>query len=509
MKLSILCDAAGIYCPSMERDREITAIVSRSQEAVRGCLFVCIKGLHTDSHALISDAVASGASCILVEDGAVFERLCGVVYLSAPSTRKALSILYHAWYGFPTRRLKIIGVTGTNGKTTVTHMLRLILESSLHPCGIIGTVGCESKGRCIESRGSNPLANMTTPDPAELYRIFAKMADDGVEYVLMEVTSHALALGKLEPIQFEAAIFTNLTPDHLDFHRSMDAYAEAKAMLFSKSKIAIINLDSPWAGRMIFGTTGRLVTCSSCGKNADYMAKEITLQREKGVGYQLCSKNSSISLGCPVPGSFTVANSMQAAICALELGIAPHTMKDALASMVGVKGRMEPVNLGSEADFKVLIDYAHTPDALESLLRSAREMNGDTGRIVLVFGCGGDRDRGKRPMMGHLASTLADFTIVTSDNSRSEEPLKIIEEIIGGMQPGASYAVIPQREDAISFAVMNARSGDLILLAGKGHEEYEITREGRRPFCEKKLTQDAFGRRLQGRKNTDVTERKI
>lgn len=509
MKLSILCEAAGIFCPLMEKDREISAIVSNTRDTVAGCLFVCVKGLHTDSHQLISRAVALGASCILVEDGASFERICGVTYLNAPSTRKALATLFHAWYGFPTRRLKIIGVTGTNGKTTVTHMLRLILEDSFHSCGIIGTVGCESGGRCLDVRSKDPLANMTTPDPAELYRIFAEMADDGVEYVLMEVTSHALALGKLEPIQFEAAIFTNLTPEHLDFHGSMDAYAEAKALLFSKSKLSIINLDSPWAGRMIIGSSGRTVTCSSCGKTADYIAENISLHREKGVGYELCSKNARISLECPIPGGFTVANTLQASACALELGIAPHSVRDALASIAGVRGRMEPVRLGAKADFTVLIDYAHTPDALENLLRSAREISGGAGRIVLVFGCGGDRDRQKRSMMGRLASSLADFTIVTSDNSRSEEPLEIINEILGGMESGAACVVIPAREEAIRFAILNAKRGDLILLAGKGHEEYEITREGRRYFSERELVKDAFALRLQRRRSTDVTESEL
>ncbi len=509
MKLSILCEAAGIYCPPMERDREIVSIVSRAQEAVKGCMFVCIKGLHTDSHTLISSAVALGASCVLVEEGARFEPISGVVYLSTPSTREALAMLFHAWYGFPTQKLKIIGVTGTNGKTTVTHMLKVILEASLHSCGIIGTVGCESKGRCLDRGHAHSLANMTTPDPAELYRMLAEMADDGVEYVLMEVTSHALALGKLAPIEFDAAIFTNLTPDHLDFHGSMDAYAEAKAMLFAKSKISIINLDSPWAGRMICATTGRLIACSSDGKNADYVAENISLHREKGVGYQLCSQNARLSIFCPILGGFTVTNSMQAAICALELGIAPHSVKDALASMAGVKGRMEPIPLGADADFAVLIDYAHTPDALENLLRSARDMKGDGGRLIVVFGCGGDRDHSKRPLMGRLASSLADLAVVTSDNSRSEEPLEIIEDILSGVEKKASCAVIPQREDAIRFVIANAKRGDLILLAGKGHEEYEITKEGRRYFSEKELVKEAFALRLQGSKTTDVTESEL
>ncbi len=509
MKLNLLCNAVGISCPPMEGDREITAIVDNSKEVTEGCLFVAIKGLHTDSHTLIPDAVSAGAACIVTEEGACFERISGAVYLTVPSTRRALALLYHAWYGFPAKKLKIIGVTGTNGKTTVTHMLRSILESALCKCGLIGTVGCESAGRCLQTRSSNSLANMTTPDPAELYRILAEMAEDGVEYVLMEVTSHALALGKLEPIQFEAAIFTNLTPDHLDFHRSMDSYAEAKAMLFSKSKAAVINLDSPYAGRMMFGATGKLITCSAKGKNADYVAEEISLNEEKGVSYRIRSKNSHHLIQCPIPGKFTVLNSMQAAVCAMELGIGPIAVKDALASMRGVKGRMEPIKLGPGADFSVLIDYAHTPDALENLLRSAGEMKGQEGRIVLVFGCGGDRDRSKRPMMGYLASTLADFSIVTSDNSRSEEPLAIIEEILSGMDPEGAYIVIPHREDAIRFAVWNARRGDLILLAGKGHEEYEITREGRRAFSEKELTKAAFSERLGRRKTTDLTETEL
>ena len=509
MKLNLLCDAVGILCPPMEREREITAIVSNSKDVTRDCLFVCIKGLRTDSHTLIDDVVAAGAACILTEEGACFERFPGVIYLSAPSTRRALALLYHAWYGYPTKKLKIIGVTGTNGKTTVTHMLRSIMEASLYKCGLIGTVGCESDGRCLQARASDSLANMTTPDPEELYRIFAEMVADGVEYVLMEVTSHALALGKLEPIRFEAAIFTNLTPDHLDFHGSMDAYAEAKAMLFTKCKHSIINLDSPWASRMMFGAAGRLITCSANGKNADYMAEDISLKEDTGVSYGLRSQKSQISIHCPMPGKFTVFNSLQAAACALELGISPAKVKDALASMRGVKGRMERVKLGPGADFSVLIDYAHTPDALENLLRCAREMKGKDGRLVLVFGCGGDRDRGKRPMMGYLASTLADLSIVTSDNSRSEEPFEIIEEILSGMDLSCPHAVIPSREDAIDFAVQNAKCGDLILLAGKGHEEYEITREGRRSFSEKELTKAAFAKRLGRRKNTDVTENEL
>ena len=509
MKLSILCEAAGIACPPKERDREITAIVSRSQEIVKGCLFVCIKGLHTDGHALASSAILGGAACVLVEDGASFAQSLNGLYFSVPSTRRALSLLCNAWYGFPTKKLRIVGVTGTNGKTTVTHMLRAILETDSRRCGIIGTLGCESNGRRLFHHGSDPLANMTTPDPEELYRILAEMVSDGVEYVLMEASSHALALEKTAPITFEAAIFTNLTPEHLDFHGSMEAYAEAKARLFASSRLSVINLDSPWAERMIQSANGKIVTCSIEARDADYVATELSLHPQNGAFYRLRSSTISSPIHCPMSGAFCVVNSMQAAICAMELGVDPKTVARGLSQFCGVKGRMEEVALGKGTDFRAFIDYAHTPDALETLLKSARRMQEDAGRVILVFGCGGDRDRKKRPVMGRIATSLADFTVITSDNCRSEDPLAIIGEILEGIDRNASFAVIPRREEAVRFAVAEARSGDLILLAGKGHEEYEITREGRRPFCEKTLIKDALKERLGGRENSDVTESEL
>ena len=509
MKLKELCDAAGIFCPNAASQTEISAVVTHTREAVPGCMFVCIRGLHTDSHLLLSEAVAGGATCVLTEEGTDFEILPNVIYLTAPSTRRALSMLYHAWYGYPTKKLKIIGVTGTNGKTSITHMLRAILEASLYRCGIIGTVGCESAGRCLESKHCQKNANMTTPDPEDLYRILSEMVRDGVEYVLMEVTSHALALGKLEPIQFEASIFTNLTPDHLDFHKTMDAYAQAKAILFTKSKISLINLDSPYAGRMIFGAAGIVKTTSSHGKTADYMAEGIEMREEKGVAYRLHSPKATLRVQCPLPGAFTVSNSLQAAACALELGIPASYVKDALGNMAGVNGRMERIKLGLGADFSLFIDYAHTPDALENLLRTAREFKREGGRVIVLFGCGGDRDTQKRPLMGRIASQLADFVILTSDNSRSEDPYRIIEQILSGIDPQTPHVVIPQRADAIEYAVARAQRNDLILLAGKGHEEYEITREGRRPFSERRIAMEAFEKRMKLKKQTDPTENEI
>ena len=492
MKLENLCTAADIPCPPSAKDREIGAIETDSRKTGKNTLFVCIRGLHTDGHAYIGEAVERGCTCILTEEGAVFDPLPPeVICLSCPDTRRATAMLYNAWYGYPTRQLSLIGVTGTNGKTSVTHMLRAILEAAFYRCGLIGTVGCESVGRHLDSRAENALANMTTPDPAVLYRVLSEMVADGVEYVLMEVTSHALALGKLAPMHFRAAIFTNLTPEHLDFHKTMEAYAAAKAELMANSDLCVINGDSPYAGFMQAQAAGRVVTCSEHGRG-DYNAEHLSFSGDGCPTYDLHSVDGCLRIPCAVPGRFSVMNSMQAAAVARELGIGAKTVKDAVSSLFGVKGRMERVKLGLGADFTVLIDYAHTPDALENLLRTTRLFCQRGARIVLLFGCGGDRDQGKRPMMGRIASENADFVILTSDNSRSEDPMEIISAIRTGMNEQADYCIIPDRAQAIEYAVRQARSGDILLLAGKGHEEYEIRRDGKFPFCEKEIVRQAF-----------------
>lgn len=510
MKLKLLCDAADIVCPAESEDLEISSIATDSRDVERGGMFICICGLHVDAHRFIPNAIASGASCILVQEEAEIDEklLSGAVILRAKNTRRASACIYDAWYSFPSRRLKMIGVTGTNGKTTVTHILRHILECALYKCGLIGTVGCDSAGKHLDARSRNTLANMTTPDPPELYRMLSQMVADGVEYVLMEVTSHALALGKLEPIRFLAGIFINLTPEHLDFHKTMDAYADAKAELFSKSELSIILADSPYAERMKASAGGRVVTCTAADAFAEYKAEDVSLLGQNGVSYRLSFPKGSSHIKCSMAGSFAVPNSLVAAACALELGIGIGKIKDALRSIAGVKGRMERVRLGVEADFTVMIDYAHTPDALENLLRSVKNIKKIGDRIVLLFGCGGDRDHGKRPLMGQLASELADAVIVTSDNSRTEEPQTIISQILVGMDKRTPCTVITDREDAIRYAIQNARAGDWILLAGKGHEEYEIDRSGRKPFSEKQIVLDAFEKRRTKERSqaTDVPQ---
>ncbi len=493
MKLGLLCDAAEIECPAEERNREILSIATDSRRVEEGSLFVCIRGFRVDGHDFIEEALNRGAIAVLTEAEEPCSCTERAVLLRTDNSRRAAAFLYHAWYGFPGRNLRMIGVTGTNGKTSVTHMLRRVFETVGYRCGLIGTVGCESRGIPIESGNADPLANMTTPDPPELYRILRKMVEDGVEVVLIEVTSHALTLEKLEPLWFEAAVFTNLTPEHLDFHKTMEAYAAAKSRLFEKSNLSVINLDSPYAERMISSAHGRVVTCSASGK-ADYVA-ELLKNEGDGVTYMLTSGNLQQTIRCPVSGSFSVINSMQAAVTALELGIGAGRVKEAIASLSGVRGRMERQRLGIGADFTVLIDYAHTPDALENLLRTAAPLRGEGGRLILLFGCGGDRDRGKRSVMGRVASENAQFVILTSDNSRSEDPNEIISQIKVGMKRETPCVVIEDRADAIRYAIENARSGDVVLLAGKGHETYEISRDGRRHFDEREIVQQAFADR--------------
>jgi len=470
-------------------------------------MFVCLRGTQFDSHNYIQNAINNGAVCVLTDSNhPIPKNTKEVVFLQCDNTREALAHLWHAWYGFPCRDLKIIGVTGTNGKTSVAHMLRTILRTSWHTCGIIGTVGCETEKGVIDTVTEAGLSNLTTPDPRDLYRIFSQMRDEGVEYVVMEVSSHALSLGKLAPITFEAAIFTNLTPEHLDFHKTMGAYAAAKASLFQKTKLGILNADSPYCERMLADATCRRITCTTKGRDADYSATEIEIQAQNGVLYRLSSMRTRLRIVCPIAGEFTVMNSMQAAICALELGCSPAAIKTALATMGGVKGRMERVRLGLEADFSVLIDYAHTPDALEKLLLTARDLVQKGGRTVVLFGCGGDRDRTKRAVMGEIASRLADHVIITSDNSRGEDPMQIICQIVSGIPPQKAYTVIPDRASAIRYAIENAKAGDLILLAGKGHEEYEIVGGERRPFCEGCLVKEAFRARLRTQNGEDKKE---
>ena len=494
MKLSELCRLSGVQLPQAAQETEISFVTDHTEKVIQGSLFVAIRGFTIDGHDKIPEAISKGAAAILAADDYEAPSNFSVPLLRSGNTRRAFSFLCHAFYGSPGEKLKLIGVTGTNGKTSVTNMIRAILEASLHTCGLIGTVGCDSAGRSLASENANHLSNLTTPDPQDLYRMLAEMVGDGVEYVIMEVTSHALALEKLAPLHFAAGIFTNLTPEHLDFHKTMQAYAACKAKLFAQCDLSIFNADAAFAEYMAEHAMGRKIFCSR-EKDTDYRAEDARMRGKDGVEYTLSSQKTRLRITCPIPGRFTLMNSMEAAACALELGIAPGRVKDALASMAGVKGRMERVKLGPNADFTLLIDYAHTPDALENLLRTLREMKGREGRLLLLFGCGGDRDHTKRPVMGKIASDLADVIYLTADNSRSEDTNEILAQIRAGIAKDADVVEIPDRKEAITRAIFDARAGDWLVLAGKGHEEYELLGNERIPFSEKEIAKEAFTKR--------------
>lgn len=488
-ELAILCKDAGIICPAGIENIRIRCVVSDSRKVEKDCLFVAIRGLHRNGEDHIEEALEKGAAVVVSEH---VPEHCKDRCIPVTDARAALACLFDAWYGMPSRKLKMIGVTGTNGKTTVSCMLNAILTSAGYQVGRIGTLGAFSRGVLLPQMCDDELANLTTPDPSDLYRILAVMAEDGCEYVVMEASSHSLALGKVAPIQFDTAIFTNLTQEHLDFHKTMEGYLEAKQKLFRNCRTAIINNSDPYAEQIQSVCPGKVVTC---GEKSDYRATNPDASDFRGVSYTLTTPSESIEILCPVPGSFMVMNSMQAVACATELGIPLETTRNALASFRSVPGRMESV-LPDSAKIKVIIDYAHTPDALEKLLRTAREMcRGGEGRLTVLFGCGGDRDPSKRKEMGTIASRFADFVIVTSDNSRSEDPVEIIRQILRGVNREKEHVAITSRHEAIRYAVENAGDGDMIVLAGKGHETYEIDRTGRHAFDERAEVQKAYRNR--------------
>ncbi len=486
MKLYELCPMATI--PHGVEELEIKGVKTDSRLVEKGDLFVCIRGLHADSHDYIADAARKGAVAALVcED---YGKEAELPLLSVPDTRMAVAEIYNNLYGRPSEKLRIVAVTGTNGKTSVSFMLKSIFETALYRCGLIGTVNCYSGSREIARRQGDPLANMTTPDPEELYRLLAVMVEDRVEYVFMEVSSHALTLGRVDALHFDAAVFTNLTPEHLDFHGDMESYFKAKERLFTLCDRAVVNIDDKYGERLYESLSCKRYCCSASGRDADFRASAICDGGVDGNEYKLVAKDKIFSLRTPIPGRFSVINTLEAASCALVLGISPSVIMTALGSLMGISGRMERVKPGLISDFAVFIDYAHTPDALENLLLSAESIRMAGERIVLLFGCGGDRDRQKRAAMGRIAAKHADFVIATSDNSRSEEPMAILCEIEEGLGD-CDHVIIKNRKNAIEFAIREAREGDIILLAGKGHEEYEIDRTGRHPFSEKDIAAEA------------------
>ena len=444
-------------------EQEIAGICYDSRKVTPGSLFVAIKGFQSDGHAYIGKALELGACALLVQD--VPENLPETVAcIQVPDTRKALAQVAAVWYGHPERELKLIGLTGTNGKTTVTHLIRHMLEQTGEKCGLIGTNGVFFGEVARESA-------RTTPESLELYGILREMADAGMTCCAMEVSSHSLVLDRVLGLPFAAAAFTNLTQDHLDFHGDMEQYYLAKKRLFDRCDTAVINTDDSWGARLAGEITGKTITLSARTVEAELVAKNVRLLPD-GVQAVVVRDCDIARMSLAIPGMFSVYNGLTAVGCCLALGMPLEQACEALASASGIKGRAEIVPTGR--DFTVMIDYSHTPDSMENILRTVRGYA--KGRVIGLFGAGGDRDKEKRPIMGRIAQEGCDLAIVTSDNPRSEEPEAIINDILAGMDSKARPKVIPDRREAIAWAVKNARKDDIIVLMGKGQETYQEIR---------------------------------
>ena len=441
-------------------DRDITGICYDSRKVTPGSLFVAIRGFQSDGHAYIPSALEKGAAALVVEE--MPEALPeAVTCVQVSDSRAALARLGAAWYGHPEKELKLVGVTGTNGKTTVTHLTRHILEKNGEKCGLIGTNGIYFGDVARESA-------RTTPESLELYGILREMRDAGMTCAAMEVSSHSLVLDRVLGLSFAAAAFTNLTQDHLDFHGDMEHYFQAKTLLFDRCDTAVINVDDQWGARLAQEKTCSKVTFSARSDAADLVAKNVQLQPD-GIRAVVVRDCDIARMRLGIPGQFSVYNALTAAGCCLALGLTLEQVCDALSDAPGIKGRAEIVPTGR--DFTVMIDYSHTPDSMENILRTVRGYA--KGRVIGLFGAGGDRDRAKRPLMGKAAAEGCDLSIVTSDNPRSEEPQSIIDDILAGMDGKAKKKVIPDRREAIAWAVRNAKKDDVIVLMGKGQETYQ------------------------------------
>jgi len=473
MKLGDLLEKTDIIEASADMDAEVRGVCYDSRKLCSGEVFVAVRGQISDGHMYIGQAAEKGAVCVICEAPPNVD----IQYVLVSDSRKALASVSAAWFGFPADKLKITGVTGTNGKTTVTSLLKRVIENcSNEKVGLIGT-----NGNMIGDKHFH--AERTTPESFEIQELLAKMVSEGCTYAVMEVSSHALHLSRVYGIKFEVGVFTNLTPEHLDFHASMEEYASVKALLFANSRMSAINVDDEYAPVMIGSAAGEKLTFAVNDGTADLVGKSIRLQSDR-VDFCALMIGKISRFELRIPGMFSVYNALAVISASLLLGFDIECVSTALSESVSVKGRAEVAPTGR--DFTVLIDYAHTPDALENITGAVRGFA--QGRVVTLFGCGGDRDKKKRPLMGAIAAKNSDFVVVTSDNPRTEAPGEIISEILTGMRDTKTpYRVIENRREAINWALANSIPGDVLILAGKGHETYQIFGKEKTHFDEREV----------------------
>ncbi len=474
-------------------DAEVHAITASSREVAPGVLFAAIRGTTLDGHRFINDALAAGATAILAEIAQPSDYTAPAVWLHVPDSRAAVATLASVLAGHPWRDLAIAGVTGTNGKTTTAFLLHHIMKTAWHRAGLLGTILVDD-GETVET------AKHTTPGSIELSGLLARMKDNGCRSVAMEVSSHGIHQQRIAAIGFDACVFTNLTQDHLDYHGTLDAYFKAKAQWFldlaadphGKKPVAVINIDDAFGAELAASLDGKMaVTRFGFGVNSDFRANNFH-QTARGMDFELAAKGKTYLVRAPLIGRFNIYNLLGSIAAASACGIKPREAVAALADAPQVPGRME--NVGNAGGATVFVDYAHTPDAVENACRTLKEL--DPRRLITVFGCGGDRDKTKRPLMAAAAARHSDACVVTSDNPRSEDPLTIIREIEGGLR-GKAFRSIPDRAEAIDFAVRNALSGDIILIAGKGHETTQQFAAETIDFDDRKHASKALRERAQ------------
>ena len=458
MKLNDLLKSLEILDTNADLDMEIAYVRYDSRAVMPGDLFVAMTGYAVDGHSFIPKAVAAGAAAVLCEKIPEVD----VPYVQVADSRRALAVVGANFFGHPADDMIMVGITGTNGKTSTTYLLKAILQEIGAKVGLIGTNQNMIGDEVIPTE-------RTTPESFEVQSLFAQMRDAGCTHVVMETSSHALYLDRVYGVHYDVGVFTNLTQDHLDFHETMEAYCDAKAILFSNCDTGVCNADDSW--------TERLLTKATCRKffygverSADLRAEDISLHADH-IAFTAVTKEERVPVRVNIPGGFMVYNTLDVLGAALALGISLEKSADALSRVSAVKGRVEVVPTPGK-DYTILIDYAHSPDGLQNVLSSVKGFA--KGRTVALFGCGGDRDRTKRPKMGTIAAEIADFVVVTTDNPRTEKPADIIADILPGVTgSNTPYVVVEDRIEAIHWAMDNAQAGDVIVLCGKGHETYQ------------------------------------
>ena len=476
MKLQdLLCGVDVLECTA-DLNTEITDVVYDSRKVTEGSLFVAVTGFVTDGNRYIPMALEKGAAAVVTAT----KPQESIPYILVDSDRLALALIGGNYYGKPAASMQLVGITGTNGKTSSTLLLKHILETVRGAkVGLIGTMENLIGHEVVPTE-------RTTPESLELQALFARMRDGGCSHVIMEVSSHALTLERVGGVKFAVGAFTNLTEDHLDFHKTMEAYCDAKAELFARSEKVVANCDDPWYARVTALAGEELLKTSVQTENGLH-AKELELLSD-GVRFTAVLGEQAVKVSLPIPGKFTVYNALTALGCALQLGISLEDAAKALETAKGVKGRVEVVPTPGKP-YTVLIDYAHTPDGLENVLSSVRGFC--KGRLISVFGCGGDRDPIKRPIMGRIGVELSDIAIITSDNPRTEVPMDIIEDIlVGAKEAGSHYIVMENRPAAIRHAMDIAEKYDIIVLAGKGHETYQEINGGKHHLDEREVVME-------------------